>query len=200
MKVFIILFLNLLLQCHAENGIITFYSNLNNACQYDENLYNNFLKVAISGEHWDNSLACGTCLTITGKGSGIGTTPFTNYYNAIVTNLCSECESHHYDLLMDGNGIWDMEYQIIPCQHDNQIQYRTISDNPFYFKIQIINTAVPVHSLIVNGDDCQKTFDNFWVFNKLIRYPVNIQFALQDGTTFFKENILPSDNFSNFLY
>lgn len=185
----------------AQNsGIITFYSNLNNACQFEENMYPDFLKVAISGQNWNNSVACGSCLTINGKGSGIGTTPFVEFYNAIVINLCSECENHHYDLLMEGNGIWDIEYEIIPCNHQLPIQYRTVSNNPFYFKIQIINTAVPVNSLIVNGDDCQKTFDNFWVFNKLIRYPVNIQFALQDGTSFFKENILPSDNFSNFLY
>ena len=99
-------------------------------------------------------------MTINGKGSGIGTTPFVEFYNAIVINLCSECENHHYDLLMEGNGIWDMEYEIISCNHQLPIQYRTVSDNPFYFKIQIINTVVPVYNLKVNGIECQKTFDN----------------------------------------
>ncbi len=183
----------------AQNtGIITFYNNLNNACQFEENMYPDFLKVAISGQNWNNSVACGSCLTINGKGSGIGTTPFVEFYNAIVINLCSECENHHYDLLMEGNGIWDMEYEIIPCNHQLPIQYRTVSNNPFYFKIQIINTVVPVYNLKVNGIECQKTFDNFWVLNKLLDYPLNVEFLLTDGSWYSSKVFQNDDGFKNF--
>jgi len=75
----------------SENGIATFYPNIQNACQYDDNLFSNYLKVAISQSDWNNGISCGSCLTITGNGSGIGTKPFNGTYNAIVTNLCSEC-------------------------------------------------------------------------------------------------------------
>lgn len=185
MQKFFIFFLSFLIpSCFAENGIITFYSNTNNACQFDDSLYSDFLKVAISGSNWDNSRACGTCLTINGNGSGIGTTPFVNFYNAIVVNLCSECENHHYDLLLDGNGIWDMSYNIIPCDNLGEIQYRINSNNPYYFRLQVINTKTPVINLNVNGQPCEKTFDNFWVLNQVLTYPVTVHFELRDGTSF----------------
>jgi hypothetical protein len=174
---------------YGDSGTATFYNNQNNACQFNPSLYGDYLKVAISGNAWQNSIACGTCLNIQGTGNGIGTTPFTQSRKAIVINLCSECENNHYDLLLEGNGIWNINYQIIPCdQGIGPIQYRTDSNEPHYFRLQVINTKTPVTNLYLEGHSCEKTFDNFWVHHDpsqlgqdVFRYPLNINFVTQDG-------------------
>jgi hypothetical protein len=181
----------LLTKSNAETGIVTFYSNLNNACQYDPSLYENFLKVAISGTQWNNSISCGTCLNIQGIGTGIGTIPFLLNTKAIVTNLCSECEYGHYDLLLDGNGIWDINYEVTQCDDLGSLKYRSDSEL-YFFKVQFINTKTPITSFYLDGRLCEKTFDNFWVHHDptqlggdIFTFPLNVNFVTQDGSEYY---------------
>lgn len=174
----------------SEKGKITFYDQMANACQYDIDMYSDYLRVAVSNDLWNNGARCGTCLTITGLGTGIGTTPFTGTYNALVTNLCPECEHGHYDLMMEGNGIWDITYEIVPCKNLGPVQYKTDSNNPYYFKVQIINTGKEITSLSLEGHECRKTYDNYWVYNdptqlgsNIFSYPLPITITMADGTT-----------------
>ena len=174
----------------SERGRITFYDNQPNACQYDLSMYTDYLRVAISNDLWDNGAKCGTCLTITGLGTGIGTTPFLGTHDAIVTNLCPECEHGHYDLMTAGDGIWDITYEIVPCKKLGDVQYKTDSTNPYYFKIQIINTGSEITSLTLEGQPCTKTHDNYWVFydptqlgGSTFSYPLPITITMADGSS-----------------
>lgn len=174
----------------SENGKVTFYDQMTNACNYDLSMYTDYLRVAVSNDLWNNGAKCGTCLTITGLGTGTGTTPFTGTHNAIITNLCPECEHGHYDLMTSGNGIWDITYEIVPCKNLGPIQYKTDSNNPYYFKVQIINTGSEITSLSLQGHECSKTFDNYWVYNdptqlggNTFNYPLPITVTMANGNS-----------------
>lgn len=191
-----------------DNGIITFYDNFENACQF-ENIYNNHLKIAISGDEWNNGEKCGSCLEIIGTGNGIGTTPFQGYHKGIITNICPECPSGHFDLLMDGNGIWDIEYNFIPCNNIDiilpPIQYRLDINNEFYLRLQVINTKTEIKNIYLEGDiPMEKTFDNFWVhynpmeidYNPIFQFPISIKIELENGE--IKEGeIYNNENYTN---
>lgn len=190
------------------NGIITFYNNLENACQF-ENIYNDYLKIAISGEDWNNGKKCGSCIEIVGNGNGIGTTPFKGYYKGIIINNCPECPTGHFDLLMEGNGIWDIEYNFIPCNNVNiilpPIQYRLDIQNNFYLRLQVINTETEIKNIYLEGNiPMEKTFDNFWTHynptdidnNQTFEFPIHIKIELENGE--IKEgDIYNNENYTN---
>lgn len=175
------------------NGIATFYNVFENACQFQD-LYDNLLKVAISGSDWNNGEKCGTCVEIIGKGNGIGTTPFEGYHKSIITNICPECPPGHFDLLHEGDGIWDIEYNFVPCLDVGiflpPIQYRLETNNDYYIRLQIINTEREIQNVFVENTPMEKTFDNFWTHynardvneNPTFQYPLSIRIELVDGT------------------
>ena len=180
---------------NLRDGIITFYNILENACQYNQELYQDYLKVAISGEEWNNGEKCGSCIQITGKGNGIGTTPFYGTHKGIITNICPECPGGHFDLLMEGDGIWDIDYEFVPCINIGielpPVQYRVDTNNDFYLRLQIINTESEIENVMLeNAVFMEKTFDNFWVYynpsdidnQSIFYFPLFIEVKLKDGT------------------
>lgn len=178
------------------NGVITTYNVMENACQYPNDMYQveGYLRVAISEEDWKNGKNCGKCFKLIGKGSGIGTVPFEGEYNAIVTNICPECPRGHFDILQEGNGIWDIEYYEQECQHLDykNAQFKTMGEAQNYtLRFQIINTKSPVEYVCFteNTTIClEKTWDNYWVYydptalgDSIWKYPIHIQYGMEDG-------------------
>lgn len=178
---------------NLRNGKITTYQVEENACQYDSNLYKNFLKVAVSGKEWNNGQKCGTCIQISSRGTGTGITPFTGTHTGIITNICPECDENHFDLYMEGDGIWDVDYQYIACKQTNldlpPVQYKLNNNNNYYISLQIINTGYEILSVQIYGHKLEKTFDNFWVSyepqviiqKETFEYPLEIVYVLSDG-------------------
>lgn len=192
-----------------RDGIVTFYNNFENACQYEQELYQDYLKVAISGEEWNNGEKCGSCVQITGKGSGIGTTPFEGTHKGIITNICSECPEGHFDLIMKGNGIWDVDYDFVTCSNVGielpPVQYRVDTNNDYYLRLQIINSEYEIENVILeNAVFMEKTFDNFWVYynptdiddHPVFVFPLSIEIKLKDGTK-YSGTIENNENYTN---
>jgi len=177
------------------SGIITTYEVFGNACQFPQDMYaNHYTRVAISGDLWANGANCGKCYKIIGKGTGIGTMPFEGEYDVIVTNLCSECPEHHFDVLGAGNGIWDIEYYEQECFHAefSDPKFKTDGGSQEYMlRFQIIDTPSPVAAVHLTENPAatmEKAWDNFWVYydptvlgNQMWQYPVSVTATLENG-------------------
>jgi len=178
------------------DGIITTYDVYGNACAFPHEMYeqDGYIRVAISGEQWNNGANCGKCFKIIGKGTGIGTMPFVGEHDVIVTNLCPECPTGHFDLLQEGNGIWDIEYYEQECRHHeyNDPKFKTNGGSQEYMlRFQIIDTPAPVASVYLTENPAatmEKAWDNYWVYydptvlgNQMWQYPVSITYTLENG-------------------
>lgn len=177
------------------DGIITTYDVQGNACQFPQDMYleEGYVRAAISMDEWNNGANCGKCYKLIGKGTGLGTQPFVGEHDVIITNLCPECPYGHFDLLQDGNGIWDIEYYETDCKHhDNSTpKYKAGTSTDYYLSVQIIDTPSPVVGVYLTENPdatLEKTWDNHWVYydptvlgNGVWQYPVTITANLENG-------------------
>jgi len=104
-----------------------------------------------------------------------------------------------------GNGIWNINYEFIRCNSLPPIQYKSESNNPYYFKIHIINAPVPIVSLSIYSYQCIKTFDNYWVYynpidfgSNIFNYPLPVTLKFQDGS--YKSGMIYNNYYYTILY
>eukprot|EP00026_Physarum_polycephalum_P015188 Phypoly_transcript_15813.p1 GENE.Phypoly_transcript_15813~~Phypoly_transcript_15813.p1 ORF type:complete len:283 (+),score=30.89 Phypoly_transcript_15813:98-850(+) len=159
------------------NGKMTYYSGGGGECSFGDGvpLYNNnkkafFSTVAMVTQYYAGSKTCGACLNVTSKGTGGGHNPIpSGSFMVFVDNECPTCESGGLDSNLGLDGAWDMEWTLIECPMPSSkpnIQFAYQGSNPYYIKIQVRNTRVPVSNVFITqgGKEVElvRTTDNFW--------------------------------------
>ena len=101
---------------NAFQGNATFYgmggAGIHGACEID---VRDKTTIAINGAQWDSGRVCGRCVEITSNQKGIGVSPPPKNLKATIDNVCSECPFGNLDLGLNGDGIWDIEWEFVEC-------------------------------------------------------------------------------------
>lgn len=147
--------------------------------------------VALNNPQYGDSTPCGMCIQFEGSGFGLGLTPIpTSPQFAIVNNVCPECAAGDCDLAQNGDGRWKGVFTPVQCAVGNTFfQYSFAGSNPYYIKLQITNTRVPVASveLLTGGSyvTLQRTVDNYFqLFSGLpVGFPTQVKVTSIFGDT-----------------
>ena len=147
--------------------------------------------VALNAPEYSDSTPCGMCLALQGTGAGLGLTPIsTTVQYAIVADECPECARSDLDLSEAGDGRWKISWTPVQCAVGNTFfQYSFAGSNPYYIKLQITNTRVPVASveLLTGGSyvTLQRTVDNYFqLFSGLpVGFPTQVKVTSIFGDT-----------------
>ncbi len=83
------------------------------------------ITVAMNRAQYDGGSTCGKCVSITGKGEGIGMTPIIGPIIATIDNECPECKFGDVDIGMKGDGRWKITWDFIQCPSSNTQKLRT---------------------------------------------------------------------------
>jgi len=67
--------------------------------------------VAIAPDQFNGGKSCGRCIRL--YSSGVKKPPRSLF--ATVDNLCPECRSGDIDLGLEGDGIWRVNWEFVPC-------------------------------------------------------------------------------------
>ncbi|XP_013389060.1 uncharacterized protein LOC106157840 [Lingula anatina] len=153
---------------------------------------------AINIEQFTGSLTCGICLRVTGSGQGLGLNPLTGTYLVYVTDLCPSCKQGDVDFALVGDGRWNIDFTAVPCPFNDNVSYRFQDSSPWYIKIQVGNTRLPVTGMaLYNGASKEyvpmmRTNDGFWIMNPSIlnRYQRPIQYPLRVQLTSVRGEVL----------
>jgi hypothetical protein len=103
----------------AYDGDATFYgaggAGQNGACGLSHGFNGVQDTVAVGPEHFRQGKSCGRCIQIysSGEGNGVRRPPARLF--ATVDNLCPECQGNNVDLALDGDGIWRVHWEFVPC-------------------------------------------------------------------------------------
>lgn len=101
-------------------------------------------------QYGENSRSCGMCLKFRGTGTGDGLTRMSSEWtSAIVVDRCAKCQKGDLDIGIDGDGWWGIEWYATPCDvgAHGYIQYVFEGSNPWYLKLQPLNSLVPVEDV-----------------------------------------------------
>ncbi len=120
------------------------------------------LAVAISDEQYD--VACGACLTITGTGKGLGANPIIGPIKAYVSDRCYECKHGDLDLSSVGDGRWEINWKVEPCNTAPRIQFLFEGSNLHYWKLQPRGMSGPCTQMLIDGKPAVLKQDNHWVY------------------------------------
>ncbi|CAH0015806.1 unnamed protein product [Clonostachys rhizophaga] len=129
--------------------------NLNGgACSFNTyTLPSGIWGTAYSGQVWDSSAACGSCVEVTG--------PNGNTITAMVVDKCPECDQGHLDLFINafaelgntGDGIISTSYKFVKCPITTPLTLRNKEGtSKYWFAMQVVNSNEPVESLEVSTD------------------------------------------------
>ena len=149
------------------------------------------VSVAINGPEYADSSPCGMCVALEGTGAGSGLTPIpATVQYAIVADSCGECIRSDLDLAEAGDGRWKISWTPVQCAVGNTFfQYSFAGSNPYYIKLQISNTRVPVAAvqLLTGGSyvSLQRTVDNYFqLFSGLpVGFPTQVKVTSIFGDT-----------------
>lgn len=73
------------------------------------------MTVALNSPQYGNGENCGKCIEGTASGVGLGGNPIPSRFVAAINNLCPECRHGDIDFAMNGDGRWQVEWQVVPC-------------------------------------------------------------------------------------
>jgi len=134
--------------------------------------FDNVRPVAINAAQYFGSLACGTCLEVTGTGEGSGSDPVTGTFIAYLTDECTGCAENSIDLNEDLDGNWGITWRAVPCPVTAGIRFQWVASTAWWMKIQVRNSRYPVETFSVKqGED--------WV--RLVRTPDNYFYTIGSG-------------------
>lgn len=147
-------------------------------------MYAGKLPIALNSPQYGNSEMCGACLRVTGNGDGLGANPITGTFYAYVDDKCPECKWGDIDLGKSGDGRWSVSWEFVPCEtHGAPIAFAFEGSNLYYFKLQPRNTATPAQRVKINGNDAQRSQDNFWIAHGgPLPQPCRVEVWTMDGT------------------
>ena len=83
------------------------------------------ITAAMNREQYAGGAACGKCVSITGKGEGLGMTPIFGPILATIDNECPECKFGDVDLGLQGDGRWRISWDFVQCPSSNTQHLRT---------------------------------------------------------------------------
>ena len=174
-------------------GDYTFYgagSDAAGACSFGKSNSNSLpwssdtqTTIALNQPQYGDSAPCGMCVQFEGLGSGLGLTPIpTSPQFGIINNVCPECKPGDCDLAINGDGRWLGRYTPVQCAvGETAFQYSFQGSNPYYIKLSITNTRVPIASvqLLTGGSyvTLQRTVDNYFqLFSGLpVAFPAQVR-------------------------
>jgi expansin (peptidoglycan-binding protein) len=134
-----------------------------------------FASVAMNAPTYYGSHICGMCLEVIANGKGSGQTPFPKKpMKVIVKDLCPECKKGDLDFAINGDGRWNIKWRAISCSIKQGIQFMFEGSNPWYIKLQIRNTPIPIIKVeIWNGKLWHNMIKEMWGFWIAINGPYN---------------------------
>jgi len=151
----------------------------------------NWIRVAAGPGTFQQSLGCGMCLEITGKGEGSGLDPIKGKRKTVIVDLCAGgCGQTGIDFYTPGDGRWKIDYKAIDCPTipgaNGKIQFRFQGSNPWYIKLQARNTKVPTAGIEVIVKDkyhcLTRVSDNFFVGSGLGKFSIPLRVRLTSIT------------------
>lgn len=147
-------------------------------------MYAGMVPVAMNGPQYENSDLCGACLRVTGTGAGSGANPITGTFYAYVDDKCPECKWGDIDLGKSGDGRWSVSWELVPCDtYGSPISFTFEGSNSHYYKLQPRNTAEPPQRVKINGQDAERSQDNFWISHAgPFPQPCRVEVWTMDGT------------------
>ncbi|KAK9841973.1 hypothetical protein WJX81_002137 [Elliptochloris bilobata] len=130
--------------------------------------------VAMNAPQYGGSEPCGMCVAYrgTGQGAGADPVPVDGLQYALVTDLCPECAHGALDQASFGDGRWGIAWTPVQCpvgtgQDTSHFFYSFQGSNPWYLKLQIANTRVPVRAASIMGpkgwEAMQRSTDNYFL-------------------------------------
>ncbi|XP_068730600.1 titin homolog [Montipora capricornis] len=143
----------------SSTGKAKYVTGSKNACSMDmpPSITNSpgMIPVAASKEDFQSSLGCGVCLKIHGSGKAAapdleGAPPVDGTLDGIVVDQDDSISQGDLALLppQSGSGLWEITFKAVDCPTGQgptgSIQFRFTGSNENYFKIQALNTKVPV--------------------------------------------------------
>ncbi|CAM9699042.1 unnamed protein product [Ectocarpus sp. 13 AM-2016] len=126
-------------------------------------MYDGMIPVALNDEQYADSHMCGACIEGEGSGEGEGGDPVEGAFKAYVTDRCPECLFGDLDFAADGDGRWDISWHFVPCEGSADQTFLFEGSNEFYWKIQPRGGRSPVERLWINGDEAERSEDNFFI-------------------------------------
>lgn len=122
------------------------------------------------------SAQCGLCIAVYEDPSDYncttcGTTPPSRTVNYVmVSNECPECATGSLDFAANGDGRFKIDWHAVQCQvEESPFVYGFSGSNPWYVKISIANTRVPVAAVSIRAQGqqdfavMQGTADSAWL-------------------------------------
>jgi len=125
-------------------------------------VYEGRLGVAVSDAVYQQH-SCGACIRLKGSGEGLGATPIKGPIDAYVADRCFECAYGDLDLSSIGDGRWNIEWEVVPCNASKRIQFQFEGSHEWYWKLQPRGMATPAVRVTVDGRDCELSQDNHWI-------------------------------------
>lgn len=157
-------------------------------------------RVALNAPQFFGSLACGMCFKVHGTGQGLGNSPIRGDFFVFVKDLCPECQAGSIDLAENGDGRWKVQIQAVQCPVGNsKLEYKFQGSNPWYLKIQIRNSRIPVTSLSLWQPNSRQwsamkpSSDGFWLmgdgyFEKPVNpYPIKMKLTAANGAVVYDQ-------------
>jgi expansin (peptidoglycan-binding protein) len=143
--------------------------------------------VAIADNIWalfDDSAACGICLSLTGSGVGSGSSPVDGTYTVFANNQCPSCGNSGIDLGLNGDGVWDITWKAVPCPLGSTLfQYVFQGANDYYIKLQARNTLYPVAAMYIYQSNAwqalARSADNFFEAGSTVTYPLDFPISIK---------------------
>jgi expansin (peptidoglycan-binding protein) len=138
----------------SKRGEATFYGGNTNGgmCSFSGyTLPSGMFGTALSDSNWDNSAACGQCVSVTG--------PSGKKITAMVTDQCPGCGPNHLDLYENAfeqlaekqKGIINVSWDFVPCGISGPIVLKNKEGtSPYWFSIQVMNANVGVSKVEVS--------------------------------------------------
>lgn len=147
--------------------------------------------IALNKPQYGDSTPCGMCIQYQGTGAGLGLTPIPSTPQfGLVADELPEGSANALDVATSGDGRWSGNWQPVQCAVGNTFfQYSFAGSNPYYIKLQITNTRVPVASveLLTGGSyvTLQRTVDNYFqLFSGLpVGFPTQVKVTSIFGDT-----------------
>ena len=143
--------------------------------------------IALNAPQYGDSQPCGLCLRASGTGAGSGLTPpGTADFFVQVSDECPECQSGDVDVAAPGDGRWGVSWTAVQCDvGDSPFTYSFQGSNPWYIKVAVLNTRVPVASVTLGGAQLQRTVDNFFQLfsGTQVAFPADVQVTSVFGAT-----------------